>query len=307
MNPQFENSASTIKEKPPLAGRAIKIGAQPIIWSNDDFQELGGDISLETCLQEMKESGYAGTELGHKFPKEPEALKRVLENFGLELVSGWHCTYLSAESFEKESERFSAHLALLKALGSGTAIVAECAGRNFNKRGVPVEQPALSDEDWKTLSSGLDRLAAQAADSGITVAYHHHMGTVIQNEDAIDRLMESTRTLGLLVDTGHLSFAGIDPSALISKYKDRLAHVHLKDLRPEVLGAEDLSFEKAVKQGVFTVPGDGAVDFKLVFSVLAEAEYEGWMVVEAEQDPAKANPLEYAKKGRAFIKENAGV
>ncbi len=311
MKPRSANSASTTK--PPLAGRNIKIGAQPIIWSNDDFRELGGDIPLASCLGEMKAAGYAGTELGHKFPKEPAALARALEEHGLELVAGWHSTFLSSEPLAGELENFKAHLALLKALGSKTAIVAECAGRIYTERGVSLfgkSKPVLDDDGWKKLASGLDRLAELAAEEGMTLAYHHHMGTVVQDEFEIDRLMRSTKTAGLLLDTGHLAFAGADPREVISRYRDRVAHVHLKDVRSDVVKAArsaGLSFAAAVKRGVFTVPGDGAIDFAGIFSVLAEADYEGWMVVEAEQDPEKAPPLEYARRGREYVRKEAGL
>ncbi len=311
MNPRSANSASTTKS--PLAGRNIKIGAQPIIWSNDDFQELGGDIPLKTCLGEMKAAGYAGTELGHKFPKDPEALARTLEEHGLELVSGWHSTFLSSEPLEGEIESFKAHLKLLKTLGCKTAIAAECAGRIYTERGASLfgkSKPVLDDDGWKKLASGLDRLAELAAGEGMTLAYHHHMGTVVQDESEIDRLMRSTKKAGLLFDAGHLAFAGADPLKVISRYRDRVAHVHLKDVRSAVVEAarsEGLSFEAALMRGVFTVPGDGAIDFAGIFSVLAEADYEGWMVVEAEQDPKKAPPLEYARKGREYVRVEAGL
>lgn len=311
MKPRSANSASTTK--PPLAGRNIKIGAQPVIWSNDDFQELGGEIPLAACLGEMKAAGYAGTELGHKFPKEPAVLARALKEHGLELVSGWHSTFLSSKPLEGELESFKVHLELLKALGSRTAIVAECAGRIYTERGAPIfgkSKPVLDDAGWKKLASGLERLAQLAAASGMKIAYHHHMGTVVQDEREIDRLMRSTKKAGLLFDTGHLAFAGADPRKVISRYRDRVAHVHLKDVRLEVVKAarsEGLSFAAAVKRGVFTVPGDGAIDFAKIFSVLAEADYEGWMVVEAEQDPQQAPPLEYARRGREYVRKEAGL
>ncbi len=297
-----------------LKDRDIKIGAQPIIWSNDDFRELGGDIPLERCLGEMREAGYAGTELGHKFPASAEELAKVLESHGLELISGWHSAALLSRSLKEETEGFGKHLELLKALGSPVAIVAECTGRTYNDPSKALSNGGntggLDDAAWKRLTGGLETLARQAADQGIILVYHHHMGTVVQNLPEIERLLEQTKEVKLLADTGHLAMAGIEPLGVFKRYAGRIGHVHLKDVRPRVVArarGEHYSFARAVKEGVFTVPGDGGIDYGPIFSVLAEADYRGWMVVEAEQDPSRANPLAYAKMAREYIRTTAGL
>ena len=297
-----------------LGGLNVRIGAQPIIWSNDDFLDLGADIPLERCLREMQEACYAGTELGHKFPARPKDLKAVLQKHGLALVSGWHSTYLATRGLEEEKARFKKHLDLLAEMGCSTAIVAECTGRIYDDPQAALWQDPRKDildrRGWERLWQGLEELSALAAAKGLALAYHHHMGTAVQNLPEIDRLMANTRSVRLLADTGHMAFAGIDPLEVFQKYKDRIAHVHLKNIRPEVAAEArtgNFSFAKAVRRGVFTVPGDGGMDFVPLFKVLAEISYQGWMVVEAEQDPAQANPLEYARMGREYIRRTAGI
>ncbi len=289
----------------------VRIAAQPIGWSNDDFRDLGGSIPLEQCLSEMREAGYAGTELGHKFPRQPSALKALLSQHRLALASGWHSCYLLSKSVEEEGKRFLEHARLLTEMGSRVAIVAECSGRVYERSGVPLRFDAqpLTQEQWERLASGLERLAKLGEGLGLQTAYHHHMGTVIQNEAELDRLMSMTRKLRLLADTGHMAFAGMDPVSVIGRHLDRVVHVHLKDVRPEVAErarARGYSFEQAVREGVFTVPGDGCIDYRPIFELLKKKDYEGWLVVEAEQDPAKANPLEYARKGREYLRKAIG-
>ncbi|MFH1265591.1 MAG: myo-inosose-2 dehydratase [Planctomycetota bacterium] len=313
MSPKPKSGASTTEAGPVLSGRNIRIGAQPIIWSNDDFLELGGDIPLDRCLREMREAGYAGCELGHKFPRDAGELARLLDERDLRLVSGWHSLYLVKNGLEREREGFEAHLRLLKALGCSVAIVAECTGRIYTRRDTAVigpARPSLPKEGWRKLTEGLESLACIAQDTGLKLVYHHHMGTLVQDLSDIDRLMQSTKIVRLLADTGHLFFAGVEPLEVFTKYSERIAHVHLKDVRPRVVKAakrEALSFEGAVRRGVFTVPGDGSIDYRPLFAELRRADYEGWMVVEAEQDPSKAEPLSCAKKGRRYIKETAGL
>jgi len=298
-----------------LNPKNVRIAAQPIIWSNDDFHDLGGDTPLERCLSEMREAGYAGTELGHKFPKDPVKLKPLLQPYGLQLVSGWHSTYLAARPFAAERSGFIEHLAFLKAMGSPVVIVAECSYRTYNDPSRKLawefspDEP-FSSEEWKNITTGLEEFAKIAEDSDMKLVYHHHMGTGIQSLRQTDRLMEHTRRVLLVGDTGHLAFAGEDPLAVFKKYQSRIGHVHLKNVRPAVVTkarTEKWSFDKAVREGVFTVPGDGGIDYKPIFEVLERADYAGWMVVEAEQDPKKAPPLEYAKRARAYIKATAGV
>jgi len=298
-----------------LKGLDIKLGIQPIIWSNDDFFDLGGNISLETCLTEMREAGYSGAELGHKFPKDSKVLKEILKIYDLNLVSGWHSTYLATESFKKEASDYRKHLKFLKEMGCSVVIVAECSHRTYNDPKLSLnwrgeEGRHLNTEDWEKVFIGLEEFARIAESEGLKLVYHHHMGTVIQNLIEIDRLMEYTEKVGLLGDTGHLAFAGEDPLAVFKKYKKRLGHVHLKNVRPEVVKRgrdQKYSFERAVKEGVFTVPGDAGISYEPIFEILKEIDYEGWMVVEAEQDPEKAKPLEYALKARNYLKKATGL
>ncbi|MCB4757505.1 MAG: myo-inosose-2 dehydratase [Elusimicrobia bacterium] len=297
-----------------LKGLNIKIGAQPIIWSNDDFLDLGADTSLEQCLGEMKEAGYAGTELGHKFPSNITDLKNVLQKHELSLVSGWHSTYLLSTPLEEEKHKFQKHLDRLSQLNCSVAIVAECTGRIYDdpKKALWKDSRAGGPgrKDWDRLFNGLDELAKLASAKNMTLVYHHHMGTIIQNLPEIDRLMANTKDVRLLADTGHMAFAGIDPAEVFQKYKHRISHVHLKNIRPEVVELArkgGFSFADAVRKGVFTVPGDGGIDYLPIFKTLAGISYNGWMVVEAEQDPLKAEPLKYAKMGREYIRRTAGI
>ncbi len=292
----------------------VKVAAQPIIWSNDDFHDLGGTTSLETCLREMKDAGYEGTELGHKFPKDSKKLTGILREFGLQLVSGWHSTYLADRDFREETEDFKKHLTFLKEMGSPVVIVAECSDRVYHTPGKALSfdfaTEPFSDRQWKRITSGLEQFAQMAAGEGMKLVYHHHMGTGVQNRRQIDRLMNDTKDMWLLGDTGHLAFAGENPYEIFETYKNRIGHVHLKNVRPEVVRkarSDRWSFDKAVREGVFTVPGDGGIDYRPIFKILNDVNYSGWFVVEAEQDPAKANPFEYAKKGREYIKKVAGV
>lgn len=292
----------------------VQVGTQPIGWSNDDFRDLGAEITLERCLSEMREAGYSGTELGHKFPKDARVLKPILDRHKLALISAWHSSYLLSREFAEEEKSFREHLGFLKAMGCKIVIVAECTRRTYDRSTEPLHfdegSSSLSDSEWERLARGLDELATIAREQGLEIVYHHHMGTVIQNRHEIDRLMRETRKVRLLLDTGHLSFAGVNPLEVLEAYSSRIAHVHLKDVRAAVAKrarTERFSFEKAVREGVFTVPGDGSIDYKPIFDHLKKSQYPGWLVVEAEQDPSRADPLEYAKMGRETVRNLFGV
>ena len=279
---------------------AIRIGANPIGWSNDDLRSLGGETPLETCLAEAKLAGFAGMELGHKFPREPIALKAVLDRHGLDFVSGWYSMALLERDAEAEWVAMQDHKNLLEALGARVLIVAETSNAIHGDIAVPLSRsPRLSEVQWPVFCDRLSTLAGRLAGEDMQLVYHHHMGTVIQTGDDVDRMMQMTRSaVHLLLDTGHLTFAGADPAAVARKHRQRISHVHTKDVRADVLAnvrRSDLSFLDAVVAGVYTVPGDGMVDYPAVFAGLGG--YDGWVVVEAEQDPAKANPLTYAKLG----------
>ena len=295
--------------------RDCLVGANPIIWSNDDFNELAGDVPLDTILREMRSAGYAGSELGHAYPRTPAALADPLSRHGLRLVSGWHSTYLASRELADEEKSFRAHLTLLKTLGARVAIVAECTrcihGTREAALGFDTKlQPRLTEAEWPRFVAGLKHLAAVAAADEIKIVYHHHMGTVIQGEADLHRLMQDVPEISLLLDPGHLAFAGIDPVALVTRYASRIGHVHLKSVRPAIVDRvrrEGWSFCRAVGEGVFTIPGDGSVDFPAIFRILASADYRGWLVVEAEEDPVKVPALPKAKIARAYVRTHAGV
>jgi inosose dehydratase len=282
----------------------IRIGANPIGWSNDDMRELGGETSLETCLSEAKQAGFAGMELGHKFPREPKALRAALLPFGLSCISGWYSAELLLRDAATELRHLRPHLDLLKAMGSNVLVFAETSNAIHGDMTKPLSQrPVLRAGQWAEFGRRMTEVAEAVLGEGVRLVYHHHMGTVVQDEKDIDALMANTgEAVHLLLDTGHATWGGADPAKLAARYRERISHVHAKDVRRDVMahaGAEDWSFLKSVVEGVYTVPGDGMVDYPMVFRALPG--YSGWVVIEAEQDPAKANPLAYAKMGRANL------
>ncbi len=279
----------------------VRLGTNPIAWSNDDLRELGVATPLETCLAEAHQAGFAGIELGHKFPRTAPELRAVLARHSLVLVSGWYSSSLLTRDAAAEMFAMRPHLDLLKALGCTVLILAETSNAVHACRSVPLSQrPVLTRAELPRFGERLAELAEMTAAEGISIAYHHHMGTVIQSGDEIDWLLTSTGpALKLLLDTGHATFSGADPVALARRWCARIAHVHCKDVRRDTMERArcgDWSFLDAVVAGVFTVPGDGMVDFAAVLSGLPG--YSGWLVIEAEQDPEKANPLHYATLGR---------
>jgi inosose dehydratase len=282
----------------------IRLGIAPIGWTNDDLPELGGDIPLERCLREARAAGYAGVEKGGKFPLDPKVLGPLLQDHGLALVSGWFSGGLLELSLDEEKRRLREQLDLFLALGCPVLVYAETTNTVQNRIAVPVtDRPKLRPEDIRRYGEKLTKLADWLKEQGCPLTYHHHMGTVIETEPEIDLLMASTDVaVGLLFDTGHLTFAGGDVPATLRRHAARINHVHAKNIRPEVLERlrrERWSFLKGVLEGVFTVPGDpeGCVDFREVCRILKEIGYQGWIVVEAEQDARKANPLEMAQMG----------
>jgi inosose dehydratase len=285
---------------------SVRLGISPIGWSNDDLPELGGDIPLETCLAEAREAGFEGIELGHKFPRDPALLRPLLAHQGLRLISGWYSGRLLERSVAEELVAIEPHRALLAAMGCAVLVYAETSGGIAGDRTRPLSsRPSLPDGDWRDFGIRLTELADRLAERGLRLAYHHHMGTVVETTAEIDRLMAATGgSVGLLLDTGHLAFAGADPADIAWRHRRRINHVHCKDVRPGVLArarATDESFLDAVLDGIFTVPGDGAIDFAAALTALKAADYRGWLVVEAEQDPAKAPPLVYARRGFAHL------
>ena len=281
---------------------AVQLGISPIAWSNDDLPQLGGATSLETCLSESRRAGFSGVESGGKFPLDAALLGAHLRAHDLRLVSGWFSGRLLEGSVARERERIERQLTVFAALGAPVMVYAETTGSVQGARGMPLSRrPVLARADFPDYGRRLTELAEHLAARGVPMTYHHHMGTVIETEQEVDLLMEHTGpAVGLLVDTGHMVYAGGDPLALARRHAARVNHVHCKDIRRAVLAqarARDLSFLDAVLAGVFTVPGDGGIDFRAFARLLAEIGYHGWAVVEAEQDPATANPLEYARLG----------
>lgn len=289
----------------------VRLGTNPIGWSNDDLPELGGETPLATCLSEAAAAGFTGIEKGNKFPNDAAALQAVLREHGLALVSGWYGAELRVRTVEQEIEAMRRHLDLLLACGSKVMVFAEVSGSVQGQRGVAVgERPVMTETEWAPFLERVSQLGEWMAGQGVAIAFHHHMGTVIETAADIDRLMAGTpECVGLLFDTGHLTFAGADPAAVAGRWASRINHVHAKDVRAEVLaraGAGRWSFLDAVVGGVFTVPGDGCVDFAAALRPVAAAGYDGWLIVEAEQDPAKADPLTYAAMGYAHLRGIAG-
>ena len=283
----------------------IRIGANPIGWSNDDMVELGGHIPLEQCLAEAKAAGFEGMELGNKFPRDAGKLKPILDAHELALVSGWYSAFLIERDADAEFAAAQAHAGLLKAMGCKVMIVAECTRTVHGDKEQPLSRrPVMTDGEWRRFTMRLTSFAEKLHELGLALVYHHHMGTVVQSEAEIDRLMAETGpAVKLLLDTGHALWGGADPVALARRHRDRIAHVHTKDVRKDVMAraaGEDWSFLKSVVEGVYTVPGDGIIDFAAVFRELKA--YSGWVVVEAEQDPEKANPAQYAKLGCGNVK-----
>jgi len=281
---------------------SVELGINPLTWTNDDLASLGEETPLETCLAEGRQAGFAGFELGHKFPRDPEVLKPILNRHQLKLVSGWHSLFLLDRSVEEEIENVQEHLNLLKAMGCKVMVTCELTHHVHGNQSVPVaHRTPFPPARWGEFAEKLNAFADYTLSQGVRVAYHHHMGTLIQNERELDELMNRTDSqVGLLLDTGHLTFAGADPVAVARRWSDRICHVHCKDIRADVLRDarnSKLSFLDAVLNGAFTVPGDGCVDYPGVFKVLKAADYSGWLVVEAEQDPVVANPLAYATLG----------
>ncbi|MEO8135885.1 MAG: myo-inosose-2 dehydratase [Betaproteobacteria bacterium] len=289
---------------------AVTLGINPITWTNDDMPELGGDIPLEVCLAEARQAGFAGIEMGGKFPRQAAALRPLLTAHHLDLVSGWYSAQLCRRPADDEIAAVSGHLELLAAMGCTAMVFAEGHGSTDGDPNAALSaRPVLTDGEWPGFCARLNTVAHHLRGRGVRLAFHHHMGTVIQTEAEIDRLMAQTSDdVGLLLDTGHLVFAGGDPVAVARRHARRIVHVHCKDVRASVLAEvlrADTSFLRAVLDGVFTVPGDGSIDFATVLAALRPADYAGWLVVEAEQDPASAHPLTYARMGFANLKQAA--
>jgi len=292
----------------------IKLGIAPIAWTNDDMPELGSENSFEQCISEMALAGFTGTEIGNKYPKDPKALQEKLKLRNLEVASAWFSAFLTTKPYAETAEAFIQHRDFLWAMGAKVIVVAEQGHSIQGKMDTPLfkDKPQFTDAEWVKLTEGLEALGELAHEKDMEIVYHHHMGTGVQTTAEIDRLMKETDStkVSLLFDTGHLVFSGENPLQIYKAYQDRIKHIHFKDIRDTVtqeVKAENNSFLSAVKQGAFTVPGDGVIDFKPIMSEIEKANYTGWIVVEAEQDPAVANPFEYALKARNYLKKECKI
>ena len=284
----------------------INLGIAPIAWSNDDMPELGGDTSIETCLFEAKSSGYTGIELGGKFPRNPGTVQYLINKYNLALPGGWYGSKLKEKSVNDEWKAMQEQINLCKLVNSSVFIFADVSGSIQSQPKVPlIHRPQLEDNEWNSYCNKISEISKRLSDIGLPMSYHQHMGTIIQSIQDVDHLLNDTNDeTSLLFDTGHLMFAQGDCETILKKYVSRVNHIHCKDIRKKILEKsllENLSFRDSFLEGVFTVPGDGCIDYKPLLNILYENKYNKWLVVEAEQDPKKANPLEYAKIGYDYL------
>lgn len=295
--------------------KKVFLGIAPIGWCNDDMPELGAENTFRQTVSEMALAGFAGTEIGNKYPADPAALKWELDLRGMRIASRWYSSFILTRPIEEEEAEFKKALDFLAAVGASRVNVSEQSYSIQGQTDTPVlgdKKHVMGEAEWARFTAGLNRLGKIARERGFKLCFHHHMGTVVQTAAETDRMLRETdpEAVFLCYDTGHFTFAGEDPLEMLKKYADRVGHVHLKDMRRHVVDRvrpEGWSFLKAVREGAFTVPGDGCVDFDPILKLLSEAGYEGWLLVEAEQDPAKANPLEYAINARRYIREHAKI
>lgn len=291
----------------------VYLACAPIAWTNDDLPDLGAENTFEQCVSEMALAGFTGSEIGNKYPKDVETLKHKLDVRGMRICNAWFSSLLLSEGYDATIEAFIKHRDFLHALGA-KVIGASEQGNSIQGKDLSIfgAKPTYTDEQWELIAKGFNEMGRLAKEKGMYFTVHHHMGTGVQTEEEIDKLMELTDPdlVYLLFDTGHLSFSGEDVIGVLKKYVHRTKHVHLKSIRQSVIDeakVKGYSFLDCVRAGSFTVPGDGDFDFTPVFDILDEAGYEGWVVVEAEQDPAIANPYEYAVLARNYIREKTGL
>ena len=285
---------------------SVKLGIAPIAWSNDDMPELGGDTPIEKCLDDAKISGFTGIELGGKFPRNPGITKFLLEKFKLNMPGGWYGALLRHRSVKEEWIALQDHLKLLKLVNADVFVFADVSGSIQGDQTIPLsKRPKLNRDEWNSYCKKINELSNMLMDEGMPMSYHEHMGTIIQSEEDVNKFLDTTNdNTFLLYDTGHLMFAEANYERVLKNHISRINHVHCKDIRKDVFLnsiKDDLSFRDSFLNGVFTVPGDGCIDYNPLIKILFEEKYQKWLIIEAEQDPKKANPLEYAKTGYKYL------
>jgi inosose dehydratase len=288
----------------------IRWGVSPIAWCNDDMRELGGDTTLDMLLTDVKEIGFDGVELGHKFPRDAATLRPIMAGYGLDVVGGWYSSNLLVHDVDAEIAALSKHLALLEAMGSTVFILAETSNAVHGNRNSRLDQhPSLTDAEWERLGNGLSKVAKHINDRGLRFAYHHHLGTAVETAEELEHFFQVTGDhVGLVLDTGHAVYGGIEPIDVIKARPERVTHVHCKDVRSpkhKEYYANGTSFLDGVVGGMFTTPGDGDYPYEPFMQALADMNYSGWIVIEAEQDPAIANPRDYSQLGLDNLKRMA--
>lgn len=291
----------------------VFLGIAPIGWCNDDMPELGGECTFEQIISEMALAGFTGCEIGNKYPTDPAILKAALNLRGMRIASRWFSSFLITKSLEENKKIFTKELDFLAAVGANRINVSEQSYSIQGLQDTPVlehNKYCMNDSEWDTFNNGLNALGEIAKNRGFKLCFHHHMGTVVQTLEETERMLENTdpELVHLCYDCGHFTFAGENPTTILEKHVKRVGHVHLKDVRTNVVKRvkqEKMSFLQAVREGAFTVPGDGSIDFDSILNIIAASKYEGWLLVEAEQDPARANPLQYAIIARQFIRDHA--
>ncbi|HEY5706772.1 MAG TPA: myo-inosose-2 dehydratase [Terrimicrobiaceae bacterium] len=293
-------TASQSSEKP------VRLGISPLSWTNDVLADLGGDVPLEVCLKDAQKIGFEGVEFGRKFPKDPRELSPKLSSYGLQLAGGWYSGYLAERSLEDEWAAVQDHVRLLEGCGCRALVYGECG--KMPSLDLPLSQaPSLKSIDLPDYARKLTEFSARLKDRGLTLAYHYHLMMLVETAEEIAAFCETTdESVGILLDTGHAYAAGADYGEILRRFGKRVVHIHLKDVRRNVLDRvrkDDLSFNAGVREGMFTVPGDGCVNFSEIAKFVKTSDYRGWVVVEAEQDPAKATPEVYAQKAFRYIKD----
>lgn len=289
---------------------SIRFGVSPIAWANDDMPELGGDTPLASILGDIRDLGFEGVELGGKFPRDAAKLKPLLAGYGLDLVGGWYSSALLERSADEEIAALQPHLELLEAMGSTVFVCAETSNAIHGRRDCNLgDTPRLTVDGWESFGERMTAVADYIQARGLRFAYHHHLGTVVERADDLRHFLAHTGdSVGLTLDTGHAVLGGIDPLEVIADHPERIAHVHCKDVRGKVfeqVRQSGSSFLDGVLAGMFTVPGDGDLDYAAIFTALAGMHYSGWIIIEAEQDPALANPRTYAELGLRALHTHA--